>query len=522
MDRRSSGTRVPRGLVGAALLAAVLTCGCALHDVRSLHRVEVPAQALASQSPRNRTLAAHLHDGSLVVFDDWALADSARVVRGSGRRLDPDRRLVDSSVVAVAVDSVALFETSWTGVPAALAPLTLVTSASIALSVGCLTHPKACFGSCPTFYADLDGRPVLVAEGFSASVAPALEAADLDALDRLQARAGRLRLTMTNEALETHVVRHADLLLVGRADGERVVADAEGALWSARGWLAPDSARGAEGDCRGELAARDARERTSLADSLDLAASEYVELSFARAPPGARGLVVVARQSLLSTYVFYQGLAWMGRSAGRWLASLANADAGELARIRGPAQALGAIEVQVPRDGGWRTVGVFHETGPLACDTRLVSLPTDEAGPLRVRLRMARGMWRLDQVALVSIGDRRQAERLPPVAVWRGSRPDGAALASLRSAGPPLVTLPGDTLAIEYELPAADRPPELFLESRGYYLEWMRNEWIAEENPERLAQLFLAPRAALRRMAPEFKRREPELERAFWGSRHAR
>jgi hypothetical protein len=73
-----------------------------------------------------------------------------------------------------------------------------------------------------------------------------------------------------------------------------------------------------------------------------------------------------------------------------------------------------------------------------------------------------------------------------------------------------------------YHLPEDFRQRELFLEARGYYLEWMREEWLAEENLGRAAALFIDPAGAMRAMAPEFKRREAEMETAFWGSKYVR
>jgi hypothetical protein len=73
----------------------------------------------------------------------------------------------------------------------------------------------------------------------------------------------------------------------------------------------------------------------------------------------------------------------------------------------------------------------------------------------------------------------------------------------------------------QFVLPEPAERCELFLESRGYYLEWVRQAWLAEEDPGRLATMLMDPRGALRRMAPDFKRQEAEIERAFWGSRAA-
>ncbi len=83
------------------------------------------------------------------------------------------------------------------------------------------------------------------------------------------------------------------------------------------------------------------------------------------------------------------------------------------------------------------------------------------------------------------------------------------------------MTLPGDEHTFVFRLPDHPDRWELFLESRGYYLEWMRSEWLPEENPARAAMMLLEPARALRELAPEFKRLEPHMERLFWGSRLA-
>jgi hypothetical protein len=61
----------------------------------------------------------------------------------------------------------------------------------------------------------------------------------------------------------------------------------------------------------------------------------------------------------------------------------------------------------------------------------------------------------------------------------------------------------------------------LFLESRGYYLEWMRDEWVREESRFGSLLMFLAPRLALRMLAPRFKAIEADIESQFWSSRYA-
>ncbi len=85
-----------------------------------------------------------------------------------------------------------------------------------------------------------------------------------------------------------------------------------------------------------------------------------------------------------------------------------------------------------------------------------------------------------------------------------------------------LTTLPGDEYTLFYRLPEEHDAYELFLESKGYYLEWMREEWLKDENPARAAMMLFNPGAALRSLAPEYKRVEPEMEKYFWRSRYVR
>jgi hypothetical protein len=183
-------------------------------------------------------------------------------------------------------------------------------------------------------------------------------------------------------------------------------------------------------------------------------------------------------------------------------------------------QVLGGIEVLVRNAAGdWIVAGAVNETGPLAEDVHLVPLPPGARGD-RIRLRMARGHWRLDYVALASLGERVSPLRLAPVVRQaRISRQFGPRRAP--ATGFPMVTLPGDAYLLGYRLPEHPERYELFLESRGYYLEWMRREWLADENPLRALEMVADPRAALRRLAPDFKRHEAGMEAAFWRSRYA-
>ena len=535
----SGPARSTRLVLAAALLlalAALAGCAAVQRQERRLWtadeflrgRPDAPAAATLSVPPRDASpyLKAHLRDGTCVVLSEWTVAPDGREVSGQCRVFDAHRRQTSLAPCTVALDSVAIFETNVVGPSAGpVSALAVVSAASVVVTIACITNPKACFGSCPTFYADDGARSALQAEGFSASVAPSLEAADVDALWGARPAGRRLELLMRNEALETHVVRHADLLVVPRAAHERAFVTPEGEFFACGDIRSAARATGPEGDCTAALRAFDGAQRFSAADSLDLAAREEIALEFPPVAAGERwGLVIASRQTLLTTWLFYHALAALGDQAGAALAALERGDPAARARVSAVGDVLGGIELETRgADGVWRAAGWTRETGPLATDVRVVPLPDLAAGePVALRLRLARGAWRLDWLALARLDRRCEPARVPPSRATRDGRPDEDALAALRDPARALTTWPGDDWTLAYDLPCAGDACELFLESRGYYLEWMREEWRRDENPGLAALLLTQPRAALRLLAPDYKRAEPELETAFWGSRYVR
>ena len=269
------------------------------------------------------------------------------------------------------------------------------------------------------------------------------------------------------------------------------------------------------------LAQLDGRERFSLADSTDLGTRETIDLEFPVTSAESLGVVIAARQTLMTTFLIYQSLAYMGSEASAFLAALESRGPGFRHQARGVGAVLGRVDVLAPDpSGAWVVMGTLGETGPLAADTKIVPLRSPAAEVQRIRLRLTRGLWRVDYVALAQLGPPAQAQRVPPMRVRRGGVDDPVALAALRDSTRVLTTLPGDRYELTYRLPPHPDRYELFLEARGYYLEWMRREWLAEENRAEALGLLFDPAGALRRLAPAYKRVEPDIERLFWGSRY--
>jgi hypothetical protein len=519
----NSGSRRRLVFLTAAVALLITNMGCAIKERRKALHPTDDLPSLAGLDGRSPWLKAHLPDGGLYVLAQWHVDENRRQITGNGTLFNARRDVTGAGPFTIPIDSVAIFESNIVQTSPAVVGLTVLSVASAGLTAYCIANPKACFGSCPTFYAgDETGSPALMAEGFSASVAPSLEATDLDALFRTTASEPLFTLTMTNEALETHVVRHADLLLAPRPPDGRVVAAADGTLWQTKQILPVMRCQGPEGDCTDLVARCDGTERYGLADSVYLDTKEYLELEFTDIPDGRLGLIVASRHTLLSTFLFYQGLAYLGENAVPALARINPTQ--ELAQGSKTLGALlGKIDILVSEPGGdWSTAGSVGETGPLAVNVNMLRLPPWDRTDGRLRLRMTKGNWRCDYIALAVLGDKVAPQRVRPAGVLRDGADDPQALADLTSADRALVSLPGDRFDIIYQLPTAGTASEVFLESRGYYLEWMRDDWLQEEDPAKAALLFRFPELALSYLAPQFKVLEPDLEAHFWGSRYAR
>ena len=505
-------------LVALALLASLPGC----------HRTLTPRIHSATDVPHPPAdlpvLKVHMRTGELFVLESWLLVDEGRRLEGEGARYDLDRELLSRGDVRIDLDDVALFETNSpdVGTSGGAVTLGIVSVVTGGVAAYCASDPKACFGSCPTFYVEGGDPDRPAAEGFSASFARALEARDVDALPRAVGVSRRYTVTMRNEALETHAVRRVHLLAVPRPPEGRILAGVDGRFYPARRLPPAMACRAPEGECLAAVARAGGLERFSPADPHNLARREVVEVEFAPAT-GRLGLVLTARQTLLSTHLFYQSLAYFGSRAGEYLARLERGGPALASQATGLARALGPLEVLVSEGHGpWRRIGVFDEAGPIASDVQVLPFQTRGTGRLRVRLTQARGHWRLDQVALVRLGEVVTPTRLSPMSVERGGVVDRRAQRRLEQEDVHLPTYPGDTYELTFALPRPGDELELFLESEGYYYEWMREEWLKEEDPEMAALVLLDPSEALRRMAGPFKGHEAALERAFWDSRFRR
>lgn len=506
------------------LCLTIVAAGCIISRGVTVEQFSPGASDVAQvKSP----VKAHLSDGTIVVFESGVVVARNQLL-GTGRRLTPllaDLGRTDS----IPLDSVLGMETFRTKVNAGrtIAYSTLATVGTLAGGVAliCAIDPK-CFGSCPTFYADSAGVPVLEAEGFSYSIAPLLEARDIDRLRTQPDSVGVVRLQVWNEALETHYINHLAVVETSHRPGEHVLPDEKGRPVAVDRYVAGVRAT--------DRAGRDVSAALSVADGVlfstddrTLAAvreedmDDHIDLVLPR-PAGADSVAIVLRMrnSLLNTVLFYDYmLAKPGARSLDWMEQ-------ELGRI-GPTVALGrwyngrlGLRVSVEGPEGWEQVSRLSDYGPIAWRDVAAVIPVRGTGDsMRVRLSFLADQWRIDRLAIASSVRRVPSRQVEARHVTGATgmledeplRAIGAADESY------LQTSPRQRFTIAFDVGRDRGEARTFLlVSQGYYTEWVRGAWMTGM---RDTVAFRPEDATLLRALRSWRAGKDSMETQFYRSR---
>lgn len=475
-------------------------------------------------------LKAHLKNRDVLILKNkWGIDTISNTLSGIGTRYDFNRKAIYNGALKIPLDSVAIFETNaklTTSEHSRIIGLSIMGGLDAILGIYCLTRPdpKTCFGSCPTFYInENDNFHYSDAEGFSNAIAPSMEYFDIDALKPMLIQGKDFSITMKNEALETHCIKDVKLLAYPIKDGQRVFHSPSNKFYLCENTYPLTYGQANEGDITHFLKESDQSERFSYADSQNLSSKEEIYLTFKNIEDKENlGLILNFRQTLMTTYFIYSAMGYMGDEVGDYFAKIETNDNINSKVRSGIYSELGNIDVYAwdENKNKWIFLEGFNETGPIAINKQLIQIKNlPFSSEIRLKIELNKGLWRIDYAGITNIKKQIEPFSILPSSVFNKGEFDKDALISLNSPKKYLISMPGSEYKINFEMPTPDTNYELFLYSKGYYLEWMRKHWIKEKNIPKLNQMLIKPKSYLKDEAKEFKKYETSMEQLFWESK---
>lgn len=473
-------------------------------------------------------LKAHLKNGDVCILrDSWIVDTVTNVLTGTGTKYNFNRIKISEGSISIPIDSVAIFETNKkikNPEAGRIAALSILAGLDVIAGIICISNPKACFGSCPTFYInENDNFHYADAEGFSNAISPSLEYYDIDALDNKPLFQNTFSITMKNEALETHCVNDVKLLAYPRKKGERVYQSPTNDFYLCENNYSLTHASANEGDITTLLKNEDRQERFSFSDENNLSSKEEVFLTFNNVKNADKlGLVLNFRQTLMTTYFIYSAMGYMGDEVGDIFAKMEmNKETKEKLK-GGIKKELGNIDIYLwnEQKNDWELQNGVYETGPIAINRQFIPLQhLSSSSKIKLKLVLNKGLWRIDYVALTNIKDKVKPIEITPTNILNKGKVDNTALLEIKNPEKYLISMPGSEYKFNFTLPSADTDYELFLYSKGYYLEWMREHWLKDKDLLKLKQMVDNPKKYLMVEAKNYKRYETTMEHEFWNSK---
>lgn len=473
-------------------------------------------------------LKAYLKNGDLYIFKQfWEYDVENKQIIGYGKVYDYERNLLKEDKLFLDINEVTLFETNVDDkgkIPKNdHSAITVLAVANIGLAIWCYANPKSCFGSCPTFYINEDDNlHYSDAEGFSSAYLPILEYPDIDALDKIEVNDAKFSIKMKNEALESHYVKNVKLLAYPVVESQRVYHSIDNKFYLSNKKYPLTKALANEGDISRSLVFDDMNERFSASDSFNLSSKEEIVLTFENVNSDDLGLLLNFRQTQMTTYIFYSMLSYMGAYTSDFFFKM-NSDEKLVRKGDAVIEELGGIDVYVfdEYENEWKYENSFNESGPIAVNKQILKLKTNTNKNVKVKLILNKGLWRLDYASLVNIIEEVQPLELEPTQIIKNQFEDEMSLNRIKNPNEYINSYPGDKFEFIFEFPnKIDQANyDLFLFSEGYYLEWMRDEWIKDQNFDKLLELVLNPKTYLKNEAKSFKEYEKDMEEIFWETR---
>lgn len=443
----------------------------------------------------------YLKDGTIILYQDgFKLTDNQISGKGRGYFLNhkSDEAQKDYSISLGDIAAMTYHKAETQSGTVTGEVIMDITALPLTFSaIYCLICPKCCFGSCPTVYIRDNGQYLFCSELFSYSISPYMEADDLDLLVSDYSRKGEpLDVRVTNEALETHYINEMTLLQVTHPKNTAVYPTSDNRLLLYRELRSPDEAKNSQGD--------DVLAQVAKTDQLGYRSPEHlvgelkngpyfdhIDLRF-RVPPSTSriNLLLKAKNTLLSTVLFYEiVLASQGIDALGWIEKM-NTDRDYANFFQSVYRAFSGIAVKVRKGDEWIDIGKIKDMGPIGYKYVASVIPTYNQTDLWVRLEFIPDNFIFDGIFFDYKNEEAEnslsVEPVDCEAVFdsNGQRREDVLRLLREKDSLYLVTEPSDAYHFFYRAREVrdDKAISFFIQSEGYYTEWLRGKWVREKS----------------------------------------
>jgi hypothetical protein len=397
-------------------------------------------------------------------------------------------------------------------------------------SISCIIDPKSCFGSCPTVYTYSGKEGTMEAELFSASISSLLESKDLDLLKEIPQN-DKYKLTITNEALESHYINYFKVVAVYNCDtNTRLMVSSDGKIVPVTKF--PVKVNYAVNS--------DDIDVTHLVDKSDeiyyrsgmdkfrkIGKGQIYDNIIVKYRPKANTdslyLIVKSRNTLLSTTLLYDVvLGSQGVSAVDWYYKMTT-DSSYAGFFKKLYDEFSGIKIYKKLNDSWEYIDKIGDGGPINWKEYAVAIKSKTVNPREIELKLEfiSDNFMIDYIAFDEsfINSNCLAfEALKPEITSTNLKQGLDEILSFVNSPDNnyLVTEPGDYLDLTYNVSNYSGKQATFvIESAGYYTEWIRGSWIKNANGAYKFNLFDI-RGTLTALVKSWEAKKEQLEEVFF------
>jgi hypothetical protein len=471
-----------------SLAILVLSCNYRTEEPRRMKKDD-----LVGTRQINVPTKIHLLDGGVILCPDGFFFHRD-TIQAIGARSSLSRADATNGIWVIALDSVAAMEYFDKSVHGArsFGGFLLGVSATADIGMGAIFILKAIFGSCPTVYSFNGHQERLEAECFSYSIGRNFEMADLDRLNSQRAEDGRVVLRVKNEALETHYINEFTVCYADHPQGTEVFPTDDGGILAASHLVSPTSAVNSDGkDILETIHNRDSLVYKSDSASASRMFAEkrrdWIEFTVPL-PPKSSSVVVAlhVKNSLENTVLLYDVMMRnQGLNVLEWSQDV-NESKWYAWRLAHWYKEFSGMELLVQQDGQYIRSGKIFDTGPIAWKLVAVQLPLKtHEDTLKIRLQFLPDNWVIDWVGFDFSGTPAPDLKKAACVDAKGNMNSSAnnIIDAIREDDDNyFVTYPGEFADLSFQVPNQDSLKHsertFFVHSKGYYVEWVRPEWV--------------------------------------------